>query len=68
MIILSQAGYMMKETGTIKMQNNNTVLVKTILVISVSTLSFFMIGFGFSIDSRGGLFGDRLFFGNGFMN
>lgn len=53
----------MKEIGSIKMQNNNIVLIKTVLVISVSSLSFFFIGFGFSENADGGLFGDRLFFG-----
>ena len=47
-VILSQAGYMMKETGTIKMNNNNMILLKTILVVSCSSLSFFLIGYGFS--------------------
>ena len=54
---------MMKETGTIKMENNNIVLIKTILVVSVSCLSFFLIGFGFSINAGGGLFGTSNFFG-----
>jgi ammonia channel protein AmtB len=63
MIFMAQVGYMMKETGTIKMQNNNVVLLKTILVISVSFLTFFMIGFGFSVKAQGGLFGDANFFG-----
>lgn len=53
----------MKETGTIKMLNNNIVLLKTILVISISSLTFFLIGFGFSINANGGLFGDEYFFG-----
>jgi len=66
MIIMSQAGYMMKETGTIKMQNNNIVLLKTILVVSVSCLSFFLIGFGFSVEAGGGLFGISHFFGTSY--
>ena len=57
----------MKETGTIKIQNNNVVLLKTILVVSVSSLTFFMIGYGFSIEAQGGLFGDSKFFGRGFL-
>ena len=46
MVLLSQVGYMMRETGTIKMKNNSTILLKTILVISVSGTIFFLIGFG----------------------
>ena len=48
MVLLSQAGYMMRETGTIKMKNNSTILLNTILVISVSSLVYFFIGFGLS--------------------
>ena len=57
MVILSQVGYMMKETGTIKMKNNSVILLKTILVISISSLTFFIGGFGLSMDANGGLFG-----------
>jgi ammonia channel protein AmtB len=48
---------MMKETGTIKMKNNSVILLKTILVISVSSLTFFIGGFGLSMEAMGGLFG-----------
>ena len=63
MVLLSNVGYMMKETGSIKMENNNVVLLKTILVVSVSTMTFFFAGFGFSIRANGGLFGEDNFFG-----
>jgi ammonium transporter, Amt family len=62
-VILSQSGYMMKETGTIKMKNNNLMLLKTILVVSSSALSFFLIGYGFSQDANGGLLGQEKYFG-----
>ena len=63
MVILGQVGYMMKETGTIKMKNNSVILLKTILVISVSSMTFFIVGFGLAMDSKGGLLGDDYFFG-----
>ena len=63
MVLLSNVGYMMKETGSIKMENNSIVLLKTILVISVSSMTFFIVGFGFSIRANGGLFGEDNFFG-----
>lgn len=66
MVLLSQVGYMMRETGSIKMHNNSTVLLKTILVISVSSLSFFAIGYGFGCDANGGLFGQEKFAAQGF--
>ena len=48
MVMLAQAGFMMKETGTIKMRHNSVILLKTILVIAMSSLTFFIVGFGFS--------------------
>jgi ammonium transporter, Amt family len=63
MVILSQVGYMMKETGTIRMKNNSVILLKTILVISVSSLTFFFGGFGLAMEAEGGLMGQKLFFG-----
>ena len=63
MVLLSQVGYMMRETGTIKMKNNSTILLKTILVISVSSLVFFFIGFGLANNGQGGLLGQSNFAG-----
>jgi len=57
MVLLSQVGYMMKETGTIKMKNNSVILLKTILVISISSLTFFVGGFGLAMEAGGGLLG-----------
>ena len=48
MVLISQVGYMMKESGTINMVNNDVVLLKTFLVVGVSSLTFFVFGFGFS--------------------
>lgn len=63
MVLLSQVGYMMRETGTIKMKNNSTILLKTILVISVSGTIFFLIGFGLANNAQGGLLGQSNFAG-----
>ena len=63
MVILSQVGYMMKETGTIKMKNNSVILLKTILVISVSSITFFLFGFGFALEAKGGIVGQDHFIG-----
>ena len=57
MVLLSQIGYMMRETGSIKMTNNSVILLKTILVVSVSSITFFIAGFGFAMDADGGLLG-----------
>ena len=63
MIILAQAGFMMKETGSIKMRNNSVILLKTNLVIAVSSLTFFIVGFGFCVQAEGGLMGQEKFIG-----
>ena len=56
----------MRETGTIKMKNNSTILLKTILVISVSSLVYFFIGYGLSNNANGGLLGQTNFIGIGY--
>ena len=63
MVILSQVGYMMKETGTIKMHSNSVILLKTILVISVSSLTFFFVGYGLGSYAKGGIVGNSHFAG-----
>ena len=57
MVLLAQVGFMMKETGSIKMQHNSVLLLKTILVIGTSSLTFFVIGFGLSMNANGGILG-----------
>ena len=47
----------MKETGSIKMKYNSVILLKSILVIATSSLTFFIVGFGFSVKADGGLLG-----------
>ena len=57
MILLAQVGFLMKETGSIKMKHNKLISLKTILVIGVSSLTFFVVGFGFSMRANGGILG-----------
>ena len=66
MVILAQVGFLMKETGSIKMNHNSLILLKTILVIAVSSLTFFCVGFGFSIKAKGGIIGQANFVGRGY--
>jgi len=63
MVILAQVGFLMKETGSIKMNHNSLILLKTILVIAMSSLTFFAVGFGFSIKAKGGIIGQDNFVG-----
>lgn len=66
MCILAQVGFMMKETGSIKMRFNSVILLKTILVVAISSLTFFVVGFGFSIKAQGGILGQDNFIGINF--
>lgn len=57
MVILAQVGFLMREVGSIKMYRNTVVQIKTILVISMSSLTFFAAGYGFSSEANGGIVG-----------
>lgn len=63
MVLLAQVGFMMRETGSIKMRHNSVILLKTTLVIATSSLTFFTVGFGFSLNARGGIMGQDKFIG-----
>lgn len=39
------------------MKHNSVILLKTILVIAMSSLTFFIVGFGLSLKAAGGLMG-----------
>ena len=66
MCILAQVGFLMKETGSVKMKFNSVILLKTILVVAISSLTFFVVGFGFSIKAQGGILGQDNFIGVNF--
>ena len=63
MIILSQIGYLMVETGTVKTLNSTDFLLKTLVVMAVSSLTFFLVGYGFARQADGGLMGQTHFTG-----
>jgi Amt family ammonium transporter len=56
----------MIETSYLKLQYNNDILLKNILVMSVSSLTFFIIGYGFARNAKGGLMGHNFFAGKDF--
>ena len=66
MIILSQVGYMMVETGSIRVTNNTDVLIKNIMVMSVSSITFFVFGYGLATDIEGGILGQKHFIGQNY--
>ena len=63
MVLMAQVGFLMRETGSIRMIRNSAVMLKTILVICTSSLTFFCIGFGFSTGAGGGILGQDKFMG-----
>ena len=63
MVIFAQVGYLMVEIGSIKTHNNSDLLLKNILVLSVASINYFLVGFGFSTMAEGGLMGSTHFLG-----
>ena len=63
MTILAQVGYLMVEIGSIKTHNNSDLLLKNLLVMAISSVVFFLIGFGISTEAGGGLMGKTHFLG-----
>jgi len=56
----------MREIGIIKTLNNTDLLAKNIVVMAVSTIAFFVVGYGFCSNSRGGLIGEEHFAGTNY--
>jgi Amt family ammonium transporter len=63
MIIYAQVGYFMVEIGSVYTTNKSQLFLKNILVVAISSIVFFCVGFGFSIDAKGGIIGDQKFVG-----
>jgi len=63
MVNLGNVGFMMMEIGSIKTKNNTVLLFKNFIVSAISTITFFVVGFGLSQQAGGGLFGQRNFIG-----
>jgi ammonium transporter, Amt family len=53
----------MVEIGSVKTMNNSDLLLKSSIVIAVSSITFFIVGFGFAMQSDGGIFGQQHFLG-----
>lgn len=63
MTIFAQTGYFMVEVGSIRTHNNSQLLLKNILVVAISSIVFFVVGFGFSHEAEGGIVGQEYFLG-----
>ena len=63
MTIFAQVGYFMVEIGSIRTHNNSKLLLKNQLVVAISSVVFFLVGFGFSTDVEGGIIGNVYFLG-----
>jgi Amt family ammonium transporter len=48
MIFISNVGYILKELGSVKNKNNSNLLTRASLVISISSITFFIFGYGLS--------------------
>lgn len=63
MVLLAQVGFLMKEIGSIKIKRNNTIMLKTVLVVAISSFTFFFVGYGICNSADGGLMGQNNFVG-----
>ena len=56
----------MVEIGSIYTNNNSQLFLKNILVVAISSIVFFVVGFGFSLEANGGIIGQEHYLGLGY--
>lgn len=65
MVLLSRVGFFMREIGSIKRaEYNSTVVSKNFSNLAVTSITFFILGFGLSCNAKGGFIGQQYFFGS----
>jgi Amt family ammonium transporter len=68
LVILMNAGFAMLETGFCRRKNAVNMLSKNLIVFAVSTIAFFVLGFGLMFGDGNGFIGLQGFFLNGADN
>jgi Amt family ammonium transporter len=68
LVILMNAGFAMLETGFCRRKNAVNMLSKNLIVFAVSTIAFFVLGFGLMFGDGNGFIGLQGFFLNGVDN
>ena len=67
-VLAMQLGFIMLEVGTIRQKNSRNIIYKNLVDTFVSTITFWAIGYGHAVGSKGGLLGSGGFFDTGFKN
>ena len=57
MIMNMQLGFVLLEVGMARFKNTRTILMKNLVDTFVSAVTFWIIGYSFSINAQGGIFG-----------
>ena len=65
-VIGMQLGFIMLEVGTIRSKNSRNIIYKNLVDTFVSTITFWVIGYGIAYGAEGGLIGAGGFFDFGF--
>ena len=63
-----QLGFVLLEVGTIRSKNSRNIIYKNMVDTFVSTITFWIIGYGQSQGGAGGFLGSGGFFDSGFGN
>lgn len=63
-----QLGFVLLETGQVSKRNQMNIISKNFFDICVSTISFYLCGYAFSTDAKGGMIGTKSFFADNFNN
>ena len=63
-----QLGFVLLETGQVSKRNQMNIIAKNFFDICVSTIAFYLCGYAFLTDARGGIIGTRDFLALEFDN
>lgn len=56
-IILMQLGFILLETGQVRKRNQMNIISKNFFDICVSAIAFYLCGYSFSTEAKGGVIG-----------
>jgi Amt family ammonium transporter len=64
-VFFMQAGFALVESGSVREKNGHNILVKNLIDACISSIFFWLIGYGFAFGiEKDGFIGDKLFAGD----